>query len=108
MPSLLDPSPLERNLSYWIDWSALHRNLERGAIEIFGVVATAIRSGRSVVFVETAGQIESGHSHVVEYARTKLGVEHVRASAAIPILFPAFGSTGQRDGVDGISMAALG
>jgi NTE family protein len=72
----------------WIDWRALHRNVQRGEIEAIGVVATAVRSGRSVVFVDTAGEVSSHHSHVVEYAPTRIDVDHVRASAAIPILFP--------------------
>lgn len=88
MPSLLDPAPLERNLARWIDWPALHRNVQRKKIEAIGVVATAVRTGRSLVFVDSAGELSSHHSHVVEYARTRIEVEHVRASAAIPILFP--------------------
>lgn len=89
LASLLDPRPLERNLRRWIDWPALHRNVGDGLVEAVGVVATAARSGRSVVFVEGASERRLHHSHVVEYARTTLGAEHVRASAAIPILFPA-------------------
>jgi NTE family protein len=88
LPSLLDPTPLERNLHRWIDWPALHRNVADGIVDAVGVVATAARSGRSVVFVEAAGELETHESHVVEYVATELAGEHVRASAAIPLLFP--------------------
>src|SRR5687768_5260495 len=28
LPSLLDPKPFERNLDNWVDWDAVHRNVE--------------------------------------------------------------------------------
>jgi NTE family protein len=52
LPSLLDPTPLERNLRRWMDWDAAHRNLSEGEASALAVVATAARSGRTVVFVE--------------------------------------------------------
>ena len=30
LPSLLDPKPFERNLDRWIDWDAVHRNVDDG------------------------------------------------------------------------------
>jgi NTE family protein len=88
LPSLLDPSPLERNLRRWMDWPTAHRNLLEGGASALAVVATAARSGRTVIFVEGAVEQPLHHSHVVEYVRTELDDQHVRASAAIPILFP--------------------
>lgn len=88
LPSLLDPEPLEHNLPRWIDWEALHANVERGDVAAVAVVATAARSGRSVTFLERVGGRELHRSHVVDYVDTTLADEHVRASAAIPILFP--------------------
>ena len=88
LPSLLDPTPLERNLRRWMDWEAAHRNLSEGEASALAVVATAARSGRTVVFVEGGVERPLHHSHVVEYVRAKLDDEHIRASAAIPILFP--------------------
>src|SRR5919198_5534199 len=88
VPSLLDPTPLERNLRRWMDWETAHRNLRDGTASALAVVATAARSGRTVVFVEGGSERPLHHSHVIEYVRTKLDDEHIRASAAIPILFP--------------------
>jgi NTE family protein len=89
LSSLLDPSPLRRNLRRWIDWPALHRNITEGSVECLAVVATAARSGRAVAFVE--GRLgEAVHtSRVIDYVPTVIAQDHVSASAAIPILFPA-------------------
>lgn len=92
VPSLLDPEPLRENLSHWIDWSGLHRNIRSGVIDGVAVVATAAASGRTVVFAEGAQEnlsvLAARHSHVISYFSTRLAPEHVRASAAIPIFFP--------------------
>jgi NTE family protein len=88
VPSLLDPSPLARSLEGWMSWEDLHRNITDGLLQAVAVVATAARTGRTVVFVEADSQIALHNSHVVEYVPTALADEHIRASAAIPVLFP--------------------
>jgi len=88
LPSLLDPKPLESNLKQWIDWPAIHRNVREGVVDSIGIVTTAARTGRTVVFVERRAERRLHRSHVIDYVPAKLGDEHVRASAAIPILFP--------------------
>jgi NTE family protein len=88
LPSLLDPRPFERNLDRWIDWDAVHRNVDEDVVEIVGTVATAARSGRTVVFVEGHAERIKHKSHAIDYVTTRLDEQHVRASAAIPILFP--------------------
>ncbi|HTQ69197.1 MAG TPA: patatin-like phospholipase family protein [Solirubrobacteraceae bacterium] len=88
LESLLDPSPLEKNLKSWIGWPRLHRNLTGGAVGSLGIVATAARTGRPVAFVEGELRSAARNSHVIDYVAAKIGQTHVRASAAIPILFP--------------------
>jgi NTE family protein len=85
---LLDPSPLKRTLAEWIDWRSLHRNARNGTVEAVGVVATSIVNERSVAFVEGPAARDLPPSYTVDYVRTRLDVEHARASAAIPALFP--------------------
>jgi NTE family protein len=86
--SLLDPKPLHRSLQRWMSWADLHRNVATGLVDAVAVVATAARGGRTVAFVESEGKISAHSSHAIEYVRARLDDEHVRASAAIPILFP--------------------
>ena len=88
LPSLLDPAPLERNLKSWVDWEALHRNVADGRCEALVVVATAIATGGSVAFAETHGPSIPPDSGRVSYVQGAVKRDHVRASAAIPILFP--------------------
>ena len=51
-------------------------------------VATGARTGRTVVFLEGHGERVRHRSHAIDYVETRLEDDHVRASAAIPILFP--------------------
>jgi NTE family protein len=88
LPSLLDPSPLAGNLEQWADWHALHVNVEEGALDVVAAVATSTRTGRTVVFAEGPTERTLHRSHEVAYVLAKLTLEHVRASAAIPLLFP--------------------
>jgi NTE family protein len=88
VPSLLDPEPLERSLKRWMSWGDLHRNVAQGVVHVVAVVATAARSGRTVVFVESERTPSAHTSHAVEYVSASLADEHILASAAIPILFP--------------------
>jgi NTE family protein len=88
LASLLDPSPLQRNLGRWIDWSQLHENLTSGQVHRLAVVATAAHTGRTVAFVEGKNGPALPSSHGIDYMQATIEQEHVRASAAIPILFP--------------------
>lgn len=89
LPSLLDPAPLRRNLQRWIDWPALHANVRAGAARAVAAITTAACSGRTVAFVEGAPIRDPGPSRTIDYVRTRLAVDHIRASAALPVLFPA-------------------
>lgn len=87
-PGLFDTSPLASSLREWIDWDHLHANLDTGLARAVAVVATAAPSGRSVAFVEGRLQAGGHRSHVVDYVQARLSAVHVRASAAIPMIFP--------------------
>jgi NTE family protein len=85
--SLMDPSPLARNLERWIDWDRLHGNVRSGLLRAVCVVATSLDRGIPVGFVESERPLPRSDASV-EYVPTLLAGEHVRASAAIPLLFP--------------------
>jgi len=85
--SLLDPSPLARSLDRWIDWDALHANVAGGAMHAVCVVATSLERGLPVGFVESAAAPPRSDREI-HYVHTRLEGQHVRASAAIPLLFP--------------------
>jgi NTE family protein len=87
MASLLDAAPLERNVKHWIEWDALHANVAAGEVDAVSVIATSLGAGRPVAFVEASTAIGEGGSEEITYVHTALAPEHVRASAAIPMLF---------------------
>jgi NTE family protein len=84
---LVDAAPLRRNLKAWIDWDSLHRNASAGIAAVCAV-ATSLRSGVSVGFVEAPGaDAPRGGAEEIDYRRVELTEAHVRASAAIPAIF---------------------
>jgi NTE family protein len=88
LASLLDPSPLAASLERWIDWGAIGRNVRGGAIDAICVVATLLSTGQPVGFVESREGMPVNADETLRYVKTRLRGEHVRASAAIPVLFP--------------------
>jgi NTE family protein len=89
LAGMLDPSPLRASLERWVDWLALHRNVRERRLEAVCVVATSLARGGPVAFVDTRDRApRAGATDKVRYVRTPLSSEHVRASAAIPMLFP--------------------
>ncbi len=89
LEGLMDPAPLLANLSRWIDWGDLRRNVADGLVSALAVVTTSVRSGRTVVFFGSATPPRLHRSHAVAYVQTSIGLSHVAASAAIPVVFPA-------------------
>jgi NTE family protein len=86
LASLLDPSPLAKSLDRWVDWSALRRHVARRRVGAVCVVATSLSRGGPVAFVDTRGELP--HAEDIDFMPVRLDGEHVRASAAIPLLFP--------------------
>ncbi len=88
---LFGTAPLARTLGRSIDWSALHRNLGDGVVEVAAVTATAVRTGQVVLFAESARRElpAAPPSHHHRFTRTRLDVQHLMASSAIPVLFPS-------------------
>lgn len=89
LASILDPAPLRRNLPRWVDFDQIAVNLDDGVVDAVCVVATGATSGRSVGFVAgPAGPGAWRFSREITYVPVELTAEHVRASAAIPGIFP--------------------
>jgi len=91
---LLDPAPLRRSLDRWIDWLSITRNVRSGLVEAVCAVATSLEHGAPVAFVHATTDRPLPTSDTIRYVRACLGSEHIRASAAIPMLFPPVEVTG--------------
>lgn len=85
--SLLDATPLRHFLRKHLDTSRIQENIKRGNLYALAVSATNYNSGKSYLFI----QGQKGHpmwnrSRRVTLA-TKITVDHICASAAIPLVF---------------------
>jgi NTE family protein len=88
---LLDPAPLGKTLPRLIDFANIHRNVAEPAVALraCAVVATAAHTNRSVVFHDGGRNPASDERRGIDYVQMQIKEEHVRASAAIPVAFPA-------------------
>lgn len=99
---LVDVTPLEAMVAEVVPWAELRRQLAPGRGRTLCVSCTEVRSGRVVVFMQ-GDRADPGpwsfdpNAVALEAA---IGPDHVRASAAIPFLFPAV-RIGERYYVDG-------
>ncbi len=100
--SLVDTSPLARTAHERFDAGQLHQNVADGVLDAVGVVGTRVpvdgdgaivgaSSGRSVLFLEEAAPSEypGDPKRGLDVMRGDLAAEHVLASCAIPVGFPA-------------------
>ncbi len=88
---LVDVSPLEELVSSVVPWAALRRNLSRGRPGALCVSCTEVRSGRVTVFMDGSEADPSPWKFDpnAQAIAAPVHERHVRASAAIPFLFPA-------------------
>jgi NTE family protein len=88
---LVDLTPLERLVEQRIPWGRLRANLAAGRPGALAVSCTEVRSGRVAVFVDgpLAAVAPWDFDPGAVAVATEIAAEHVRASAAIPFLFPA-------------------
>ncbi|MGA8873985.1 MAG: patatin-like phospholipase family protein [Candidatus Korobacteraceae bacterium] len=85
--SLLDASPLRYFLKKHLDCNRIQENIKRGHLYALAISATNYSSGKSYLFIQGAkGHPMWNRSRRVTLA-TKITVEHVCASAAIPLVF---------------------
>jgi NTE family protein len=97
---LVDVAPLERIVNERIPWRSLRKNLGKG--RALCVSCTDVRSGLGTVFLDgpLADPAPWAYDPNATALRAEIGPAHVRASAAIPFLFPAV-RVGERFYVDG-------
>ncbi|HEY5558572.1 MAG TPA: patatin-like phospholipase family protein [Steroidobacteraceae bacterium] len=87
--ALFDNAPLRKLLSASVDFAALRRALAAGMPDSIAITATSVTRGDSVTFVETSRTFAPWDRAGRRGVATKLGVDHLMASSAIPLLFPA-------------------
>ncbi len=86
---LVDTSPLERTLERALNPEGIAENISRGRLSAVAVSATSYGTGRTVTFVQAAPGIQMWERTRRHSVATRVGVDHVMASSAIPLFFPA-------------------
>jgi NTE family protein len=85
--AMLDNSPLRELLATHVDCAGIHRSIARGHLRAFALCATSYVTGHSVAFFDGVDSIRDW-SRVQRIGwRTQLTLDHLMASAAIPLLF---------------------
>jgi NTE family protein len=87
--ALLDTSPLRELVTKSLDVRALRRNLRLGVVHGLAVTATSYRTGLGITFFEGAQSIQPWSRVTRIGTRAEIGIDHVMASSAIPLFFPA-------------------
>jgi NTE family protein len=86
--ALLDNSPLRALLERNVDFAALRRCIAEGRPDALAVTATSLTHGESVTFIEASRPFDPWFRAARRGIAATLDVDHLMASAAIPLLFP--------------------
>ncbi|MGA8726193.1 MAG: patatin-like phospholipase family protein [Acidimicrobiales bacterium] len=85
---LVDTTPLQETIEELIQPNDYGHNTKAPHLDTVGIVASACSSRRAVVFVEGGPTPMSSSGDQVQYVQTTLGIPHLLASSAFPIVFP--------------------
>jgi NTE family protein len=108
---MMDTEPLRRLLGRTLERDAddtlpgIARNIARGSLHAVALSATSYATGQSMTWVE-GRDIELWQRPQRRSESTRLTVEHVMASSALPMLFPAVRIGGEWFGDGGIRLTA--
>ncbi|MEJ7786131.1 MAG: patatin-like phospholipase family protein [Solirubrobacteraceae bacterium] len=91
VPSLLDTAPLGKTLNRLVEFERIADNVadQASPLRSVSVVATSYETGRSIVFHHGGDTPPANEERAIDYVAARLNNAHVRASAAIPVIFPA-------------------
>jgi NTE family protein len=86
---LVDTKPLRRFLETLIQPANIESNINEGRLRALAVSATSYRTGSSITFVQGPPETEMWRRFRRRSRADRIEVDHVMASAAIPLFFPA-------------------
>jgi len=87
--SLLDTRPLRALLLERLDFDKIGVNVDAGRLRALAVPTTNLHTGDGVEFVDCAESTRLWRRGRWSVERTRIGVDHLMASSAIPIFFPS-------------------
>lgn len=87
--SLLDNTPLRTFLERILPCELIQRQIDNGALYSLGITASGYGTGQSVTFYQGAPEIEPWKRARRVGIPTRIEVQHLLASSALPFIFPA-------------------
>jgi NTE family protein len=87
--SLLDNTPLITLLNRMLNFPRLDAALIDGSLHALAITASSYTAGQHITFYQTEADIEPWVRMQRIAMRSQIGVEHLLASSAIPLIFPA-------------------
>lgn len=87
--ALLDNTPLVTLLHRLLDFPRLDAALADGALHALAVTASSYTAGHHITFYQTEADIAPWRRMQRFSLQTQIGIEHLLASSAIPLIFPA-------------------
>jgi NTE family protein len=87
--ALLDNTPLVTLLNRMLNLPRLDAALLDGSLHALAVTASSYTAGQHITFYQTEAEIEPWVRMQRIALRSQIGVEHLLASSAIPLIFPA-------------------
>lgn len=107
---LVDTTPLREHLEESMaaidgELTGIDYNLRRGVLKAIAISTTSYSTGQNVVWVQ-GREIELWERPNRKSIQTKIGIDHVMASGALPLMFPAVRIGDQWFGDGGIRLAA--
>jgi NTE family protein len=94
---MFDPSGVERIVADSVPFDRIDEHMRAGRLRALSISTTHVASGRTVVFVQRreGGLPAWGSDPTMTGRATTIQANHVLASAAVPLLFPAVEIDGQ-------------
>ncbi len=86
---LVDTAPLGEYLKALLELEGVDRNIESGRLRALAISATSYQTGQTLTFVQGKPELRMWERVRRRAVRASIGVEHVMASSAIPVFFPA-------------------
>lgn len=87
--SLLDNAPLRSLLSENIHFDRISKAIQTGDLHAYSITACSYTHGQSINFFDGHESIEEWDRFHRGGRREKIGIDHLMASSAIPVVFPA-------------------
>lgn len=87
--SLLDNEPLRDLLKRYVNFEKIDSSISSGNLHAYCLTACSYTSGESTTFFDGQSELENWRRTHREGRRTKLDIDHLMASSAIPVVFPS-------------------